>query len=79
MSTVITEERARFDRMVTVKIRKELAVREVSITELAKAIDLSRDALYQNLEHKTSPSLYTVAKICKVLGLDANKLLGIRR
>lgn len=39
----------------------------------------SRNALYQNLEHKTSPSLFTVAKICKVLDLDANKLLGIRR
>lgn len=79
MSSVITKERARFDRMVMVKIRKEIAGREISVTKLAKAINLSRNALYMNLEHKTSPSLFTVAKICKVLDLDANKLLGIRR
>ena len=79
MSTVITKDRERFDRMVMVKVRKELAGREIPISELASAIGLSRNALYMNLEHKTSPSLFTVAKICKVLDLDANKLLGIRR
>ena len=79
MSSVITKERARFDRMVMVKIRKEITGREINVTQLAKEIGFSRNALYQNLEHKTSPSLFTVAKICKVLDLDANKLLGIRR
>ena len=79
MSTVITPERERFDRAVTRRLRMVLASREISVTELANAIGVSRNTLYMNLEHKTSPSLYTVAKICAVLELDANKLLGIRR
>lgn len=79
MSTVITADRAKFDRIVVNKIRVEIARREINITKLAEAVGVSRNTLYMNLEHKTSPSLYTIAKICKVLDLDANKLLGIRR
>lgn len=64
---------------VTIKERlsKELKNSRLTTTEIAKKIGVSPEMITQYHTTKKLPKLDTFAKICKVLDLDANYILGL--
>ncbi len=64
------------------KIREQIsnAIKHSGIkqTVLAEKLGVSQQLISAYLRGKKSPSLDTFARLCIVLGLDANDILGVR-
>ena len=66
--------------MITTKdISKKLAeaIRHSGVTqkELAEKIGIRQQQISSYIKGKTLPSIYTLANLCFILGLDANDIL----
>jgi len=72
-------EQARFVRALAGKLSEAMGERGMLASEVADAAGIPRSTLYNVMRGKCVPSALVTAKLCVVLGLDANRLLGVRR
>lgn len=68
-----------YDDTLCRKLRMALAATDMNMKELSKAAAIPYGTVYNILNRKCAPSAFALSKICCVLGIDANELLGVRR
>ena len=61
------------------RLRVAMAARNIRIGKLAEETGVSARCMYSYYEGRSLPGAWAVARICAVLGIDANELLGVRR
>ena len=64
--------------LIKKRLNEEIEQSGVKKIHLSKMLGLSNSLISEYKTKKKMPSLETFAKICKVLNLDANYVLGIR-
>lgn len=67
-------------QLTTIKHRliQEIKLSNIKQCDLATAIGVNESMISEYLHTKKMPSLETFARICQVLELDANYILGIK-
>lgn len=59
-------------------LRVATANRDMKLIEVAKVAEISEERIYSYAHGKSLPNAYFLAKLAKVLGVDANYFLGMR-
>lgn len=67
-----------YDDVVCKKLNIAMIENDITMRELSRVTKIPYNTVYNILAGRYAVSLYNLAKICTVLHLDANKLLGIR-
>ena len=69
-----------YNRALSKRIAHAIHARGWTYKKCGDALGVSENTVYRWTEKKnpTTPRLSTLAKLCVVLGMDANDLLGIR-
>jgi transcriptional regulator with XRE-family HTH domain len=55
---------------------KKLALKGITIPELAKKLNVSHQAVYQWKSGKSVPRLQTLIRLAKLVGIDTNKIIN---
>lgn len=76
-----SETSKQYTRTLSRRLRAEISKRGWTYRDCARALGIHENTTYRWLETKnpTAPSLFMLAKLCRLLNIDANKLLGISR
>ncbi len=69
--------RHKLDKAVASELRGELAKRQISVTEMAKRIEMSRFTLYRRLSGEVPMTASEIAPIANELGLKTWELIQI--
>ena len=67
-----------YDDALARKLRAAIAASDYNIKTLTEAAKIPTNTLYNILLYHHAPSCFYVAKICSVLKIDANELLGVK-
>ena len=59
------------------RLKEEIESSNLSLKEIAEQIDINPSLLSQYKTTRKMPSLETFSKICEVLEVDANYILGL--
>lgn len=63
--------------LISKRLKEELDSSTISNYEIAKKVGVTNSLIAQYKTKGKLPSLVTLAKICEVIGSDANYILGI--
>lgn len=63
--------------LIKARLKEELENCGMKYTDIAKAVEINVALLSQYRTTNKLPSLETLARICEVIGADANYILGI--
>ncbi len=63
--------------LIKTRLKEELENCGMKYTDIAKAVEINVALLSQYRTTNKLPSLETLARICEVIGADANYILGI--
>ena len=63
--------------LINARLKEELENCGMKYTDIAKAVEINVALLSQYRTTNKLPSLETLARICEVIGADANYILGI--
>ena len=63
--------------LIKARLKEELEDCGMKYTDIAKAVEINVALLSQYRTTNKLPSLETLARICEVIGADANYILGI--
>lgn len=76
-----SEAEKRYNRALSRRISRVIHARGWTYRDAGKAIGVCENTVYRWTEGKAplSPSAMNLAKLCRVCGIDANELLGVRR
>lgn len=61
-------------RLRVLMIQKELKARDLS-----KLMNVSLESAYKWINGSSLPNVYNAAKLCRVLEVDANEFIGVKR
>ena len=64
--------------MFSERLARELALSQMTLTELARQTQISRSTLYTYLSGRSEPTLTTAAEIAKAFGVSLDYLAGLR-
>lgn len=79
MPTQDNPQREKYKRQFATRLRVAMAAADVNGSELARRAGLHNTLVYNYVHAKTLPVADALARMCVVLKVDANDLLGIRR
>ena len=67
-----------YDKAVNKKIRMALVASGMTIKQMCELSKIPEASMYHILSGKHAISMYYASKVCTVLGIDANYLLGVK-
>lgn len=74
------DDSARFRHVFAKRLESVMHARGVSGFQLQKALGSENDrSVYDYVNEKKTPNLYRFARMCRLLNVDANWLLGLNR
>lgn len=73
------EVETQWRKLFAKQLRVVMAEQDIKGSELAEMTGIPNSLIYQYRRGEVTPKTFNLVKICRVLNVDANKLLGIRR
>ena len=65
--------------LIKQRLNDEIEASNLTLTEIAKQVGCTKSILSQYKYNDKMPSVIMLAKICDVIGADANYILGITK
>lgn len=77
MVNIYNMKNAMLKELIRKRLIEEIDASGMSYAEIAKMVGVNRTNISQYKNTKKLPSVETLARICEVIGADANYILGI--
>ena len=74
-----TPETSKYKELFSNQLRGIIAQNGISPCDVAKKLGVAPQTVYDWLNQKYLPSAYSISQICVFYGIDANRLLGVKR